>query len=98
MISMKLHEREGELLVAACDSEILGKTFRGGGLRIEVSRSFYGGEEGDEEMLVARLGMATIANLIGKNTVDIAAKHGFVDMACVLTIGGVPHAQIARMM
>jgi len=29
---------------------------------------------------------------------DIAVKHGFVDRACVLTIGGVPHAQIARMM
>ncbi len=49
-------------------------------------------------MLVARLGMATIANLVGKKTVDIAVKHGFVDRACVLTIGGVPHAQIARMM
>jgi hypothetical protein len=98
MISMKIHEREGELLVAACDSDILGKTFRGGGFRIEVSESFYHGEEGDEEMLVARLRMATIVNLVGKMTVDIAIKHGFVDGACVLMIDGVPHAQIARMM
>jgi len=97
MISMKIHEREGELLVAACDSDLLGKTFRGDGLRIEVSESFYGGEVGDEEMLVARLGMATIANLVGKTTVDIAVRHGFVDRACVLMIGGVPHAQMARM-
>ncbi|HIJ17304.1 MAG TPA: DUF424 family protein, partial [Thermoplasmata archaeon] len=42
--------------------------------------------------------LATVANLSGKRTVDIAVENGFVDRACVITIGGVPHAQMMRMM
>jgi len=34
---------------------------------------------------------------VGKRTVETAIKHGFVDPACVLLIGDVPHAQMARM-
>jgi hypothetical protein len=62
-----------------------------------VSEGFYKGDSGDEEMLVNRLEMATVANLVGRKTIEVAVKHGFVDPACVLMIGEVPHAQIARM-
>jgi hypothetical protein len=48
-------------------------------------------------MLVNRLQMATIANLVGKRTLEVATRHGFVDPGCVLTIGGIPHAQMTRM-
>lgn len=98
MISVKLYRKGPEVLVAACDSDILGKTFRGEGLKIHVSEGFYKGDVGDEEMLVNRLEMATIANLVGKKTLEIAVRRGFVDPSCVLLIGGVPHAQMARMM
>jgi hypothetical protein len=98
MISIKLYSKGSELLVAACDADILGQTFRSEGLKIHVSEGFYKGESGDEEMLVSRLEMATVANLVGKRTVEIAIERGFVDPGCVLVIGGVPHAQIARMM
>ena len=98
MISVKIYKRGAEVLVAACDLDIIGKTFRSENLKIHVSEGFYKGDSGDEELLVNRLQMATIANLVGKKTVGIAVKNGFVDPACVLTIGGVPHAQMARMM
>lgn len=86
------------MLVAACDEDIVGKTFRGNDIKITVSASFYKGDSGGEEMLVNRLEMATIANLVGKKTMEIAIKHGFVDPDNVLQIGEVPHAQMARMM
>lgn len=98
MISVKVYRQGSEVLVAACDSDILGKTFKGDGLTIHVSKGFYGGDIGDEEMLVNRLEMATIANLVGEKTLEIAVRRGFVDSSCVLRIGGVPHAQMARMM
>jgi hypothetical protein len=98
MICIKIHSKGVERLVAACDSDIVGKTFSSGKLRLELSESFYRGDEGDEEMLVNWLRLATIANLAGRLTVDIAIKYGFVDPECVLVIGGVPHAQMARMM
>ena len=98
MISVKVYSRGPEVLVAACDSDILGQTFRSKDLKIHVSEGFYKGDTGDEDMLISRLEMATIANLVGEKTLEVAIKHGFVDPACVLVIGGVPHAQMARMM
>jgi hypothetical protein len=98
MITVKMYRQGPEVLVAACDVDILGKTFRAKGLKIHVSEGFYKGDAGDEEMLVNRLEMATVANLVGEKCVQIAIEHGFVDPRCVLVIDGVPHAQMARMM
>lgn len=98
MISVKVYRQGPEVLVAACDSDLLGKTFRSEGLKLHVSEGFYDGERADEEKLVNRLEMATIANLAGRKTLDIAIRRGFVDEDCVIVIGGVPHAQMARMM
>jgi len=97
MISVKVYRQGRETLVAACDAEIIGKTFRSKDLKITVSEGFYKGDSGDEEMLVNRLEMATVANLVGRKTIEVAVKHGFVDPACVLLIGEVPHAQMTRM-
>lgn len=97
MICVKLYRHGPEVLVAASDEDILGKTFKSGELRLQVSESFYKGESGGEELLVNRLEMATIANLAGEKTLEIAIRRGFVDRECVIVIGGVPHAQMARM-
>jgi hypothetical protein len=97
MISVKVYRHGLDTLVAACDLDIMGQTFKSKGLRIQVSEGFYKGDSGDEDMLVSRLQMATVANLVGKRTIEIAVKHGFVDPGCVIKIGGVPHAQMARM-
>jgi hypothetical protein len=97
MISIKVYRQGNETIVAACDADIIGKTFRSKELMITVSEGFYKGDSGDETMLVNRLEMATVANLVGKRTIETAVKHGFVDPACVLMIGEVPHAQMARM-
>lgn len=97
MICMKMHSQGRELLLAACDEALLGKTFSSDGLKMTVSEDFYHADTGDEESLVSRLQVSTMANLVGETTVDIAIRHGYVDPGCVLVIGGVPHAQMARM-
>lgn len=98
MICVKVYTQGRERLVAACDPDIVGKTFKSDGLVLEVSKSFYLGDEVDEEALVNWLRLATVANLSGKRTVEIAVENGFVDKGCVIVIGGVPHAQMMRMM
>lgn len=98
MICIKVYTKGTERLVAACDREVLGKTFREGNLKLEVTESFYMDDEVDEEALVNWLRLATIANLVGPITVDVAIKHGIIDQGCVIYIDGVPHAQMARMM
>ncbi len=97
MITVKVYRKGVEVLVAACDEDIVGKTFRSRDLKLQVSEGFYRGERADEEMLVNRLEMATIANLVGEKTLEIAVRRGFIDPGCVIRIGEVPHAQMARM-
>lgn len=95
-IRVKVHRRGSDILIAACDEVLLGKKLKEGQLRLEVSEEFYGGDGGDEAMLLNRLSAATMANLVGQEVCRIAAEHGFIDMDCVISIEGVPHAQMVR--
>ncbi len=95
-IRVKVHKRGGDVLIAACDDGLLGRTLRDGELRLEVSEEFYGGDKGKEEMLLNRLSLATVANLVGAEVCRIAAEHDYIDRECVILIEGVPHAQMVR--
>jgi hypothetical protein len=95
-IRVKVHRRGGDVLIAACDGDLVGRKLREGELRLEVSDEFYGGDRGGEEMLLNRLAMATMANLVGEEVCRIAAEHEYIDRECVMTIEGVPHAQMVR--
>ena len=98
MIWIKVYNTQGEVLLAACDDELLGRRFEEGELQLEVSESFYGGESVSKETYIEKLKTATIANIVGKKTVNIAVELGMVHENCLLEIAGVPHALIARMM
>jgi len=97
MISIKMHVRDGERLLAACDTEILGKTFREGDMRLKISETFYKGEEITEEAFRIRMKSVTIMNLAGERTVTIAKEEGFVSDDSVIIIDGVKHAQAVIM-
>jgi len=97
MITVKMHRSGSELLLAAADKDLVGKKFSDGPLRLDVLPSFYEGEDADEELLLNRLSMCSMANLVGERTIAIAAREGYIDCECVLRISGVPHAQLAKM-
>ncbi|MBN1281286.1 MAG: DUF424 family protein [Candidatus Thermoplasmatota archaeon] len=98
MISVKVYHQGDDLIVGACDEQLLGKKFRDGKLQIDVVKHFYEGERVDAKTLEKFLQDATIANLVGKETVKCAVDLGFVDPTCILKIKGVPHAQIVHML
>ncbi|NJE07066.1 DUF424 domain-containing protein [Thermococcus sp. M39] len=97
-IYVKVYRVQGEILLAACDEELLGKTFREGELKLEVKERFYKGELRDIEDLERLLEEATIANLVGERCVNKAIELGYVSEDRVLYIQGVPHAQMAKML
>ncbi len=94
MFRLKVYRVRGEVLVAVCDSDIVGKTFREGDLKIEVKESFYGEREVGEEEVIRALKMATIANITGRKAVELAIRIGIVDRENVLKIGDCWHAQM----
>lgn len=96
---MILSERETPkgLLVAVCDSDILGETFENGDVSLTVTEEFYGKEEATEEAVIASLSRASVANIVGTDAVGIAIENGFIDKDHVLEVGETVHAQMLRM-
>jgi hypothetical protein len=96
---MILTERQTDegLLVAVCDSGLIGQTFEDGEVSLTVTEEFYGGEEADAETVVSALAAADVANIVGSEAVDLAVEHGIVDEAQVLDVGGTRHAQLLRL-
>jgi hypothetical protein len=94
MIDIKIHYLGKELMVAACDSNLLGKRFKEGKIVLNASKEFYGnGFKGNGERLKKELGRATIANLTGEEAVSSAIEAGFIDEERVIKVKGIPHAQ-----
>lgn len=84
-------------LVAVCDAGVLGETFEDGAVSLEVTESFYGGDEAepaDADAVVEGLYDADTANLVGEDCVDVAVDAGVIDADRVLEVGGTLHAQL----
>jgi hypothetical protein len=96
MIWIKKYSTQGEILLAGCDCEILGKTFCEGELQLVVSESFYGGEKVSKKDFIELIQNATIVNLVGTEVIKIAMDLGLIGPEGIIKIDGVPHAQIAK--
>ncbi|MBN2251447.1 MAG: DUF424 family protein [Candidatus Altiarchaeota archaeon] len=94
---LKVYRSGGEVLVAACDREVLGGVYSEGSLRFEVGRSFYCGELVCLEELSRALSVASIANLAGEKVVGLAVSLVYVDEENVRCIGGLKHAQFVSL-
>lgn len=97
MISLKIYRHGNDLMIGACDEHLIGKTFKEGKFRLFVDKKFYDGDRVDATTLRRFLRDATIANLVGPETVKVAMDLGLVDPDCILRIKGIPHAQIVCM-
>ncbi|MGQ9722510.1 MAG: DUF424 domain-containing protein [Candidatus Jordarchaeum sp.] len=82
-----------ETMVAACDEDIVGKTFREGKLKIEVKKEFYCGELVEIEEGIEAISKGTIVNIVGNTIVSKAINAGLIHPQGIITIGGVAHAQ-----
>lgn len=91
---LKSYSVNKEILVAVCDSELIGRTFREGELHLSVNEDFFKGHPADEDEVKKALKDATIANLVGEQSVACGIDSGIVDEHCVITIDGIPHAQM----
>jgi hypothetical protein len=98
MISIRVYKHGDDLVIGACDEHLLGRKFRQGKFQIDVSKRFYDGERINQKTLEKFLADATIANLVGEETVKCAIKLGLINPECILRVKGVPHAQMIRML
>ena len=97
MFWSKVFTTKEEIVVAICDEELLDKKVEFKGHMVRITKKFYGGERIDEKEAVELMEKATIGNLFGKRIIKLAEKHGFIGKENVIRVGGIPHAQFAKM-
>lgn len=96
MIYFKIHTRDNARVLAACDKELMGKKLKHNETEFNVSEHFYRGKEATETEFKEMLKEHENINLLGKKTVEIALAENLISEKSIITISGVPHAQIFR--
>ncbi|MDD5700162.1 MAG: DUF424 family protein [Candidatus Nanoarchaeia archaeon] len=86
------------LVVAVCDSELLGKRFEEGNFQLNVKESFYKGEEKSEEETIEFLRRmaqedATF-NIVGEESIKAALEAGVINESQVGRVQGVQFALV----
>ena len=94
---MNLKKVGGNILLAVCDCELLGKTLREGKIVFHIKDEFYNGRKATVDEAIGMINNSTIVNLVGKCCVEKAIKEGYVHPEAVIKIEGVPHAQIVKL-
>jgi uncharacterized protein len=87
----------GNVVLAVCDCDLLGKTLREGKIVFHIKDEFYKGRKATVEEAIGLIGNSTIVNLVGEMCVGKAIAEGYVHPDAVLKIEGVPHAQIMKL-
>lgn len=95
-VSIKTHRAQGQIVVAMCDAELLGRKLKDGKLQITVNEGFYGGDlfDDDESGIFNLIRGATSYNIFGERALAVAVKFNLVDRSTVRLVDGVPHAQV----
>jgi hypothetical protein len=92
---LKVHEinQRGnfEVVVALCDDDLLGKNL---GDDFFVNPRFYNGKKCSKKRALEVLSNASTVNAIGKDSVQLLLDSNLVKEGNVVSVGGVPHAQV----
>lgn len=94
---MKIFETKFDVVVTLCDEHLIEKVLDKKGIKLKVSKHFYGEQLVDEATALKNMEKATIGNLIGNDVVEFAAKNGFISRENVVVIDNVPHAQWVKL-
>lgn len=96
-VYVNLKKVGGNVLLAICDVDLLGKTLKQGKIVFHIKQEFYNGGKVTVEEAVDMIENSTIVNMVGKCCVEQAIAKGYVHPEAVLEIEGVPHAQIVKL-
>jgi len=96
-VYVNLKRAGGNVLLAVCDCELLGRTLREGKIVFHIKEEFYNGRKATVDEAMGMINNSTIVNLVGKCCVEKAIEEGYVHPDAVLNIEGIPHAQIMKL-
>lgn len=85
--------QDGRLILAVCDSDLLGKKFEEGDRQLDLTSQFYKGAEMTEEEVLRMLPKVCSMDIVGKKSIAFAEKYSLIDPARIMYIKKIPHAQ-----
>lgn len=92
MMIIKIHKAEKRNIVSICDENLVGKKFYDKDLQLDVSESFYKGQNLSEEETLEVLRGADSLNIVGKDSVKFALKNELIDETNIIRIKKIPYA------
>ena len=90
---VKVHKTPNGILLAICDSDIIGKVFEEGEKQLDLTAEFYDGETTSKDDLDVLLKECHVINAVGKVSVGFLISKKLVEECNVLEIDSVPTAQ-----
>jgi len=90
---VKVHEKEGKVLIAAADSNLIGGKFSDGEKQLDLASDFYKGEEKTDEEAGDLLRNADYVNLVGEKAVNLGIKEGIIMQEHVISVENIPKEQ-----
>lgn len=94
-ILIKIH-KSYRIVVAICDSDLIGKKFEQDIRQLEVKETFFKGSEFSEEEAIRIIQNQLIEdatfNIVGKNSINAAIKAGAISSESTSEIEGIPFA------
>ncbi|MFA4887216.1 MAG: DUF424 family protein [Candidatus Nanoarchaeia archaeon] len=91
---LKKHSNGEHIIIGICDSDLIGQVFRENGLKLDISESFYKGQEVTKEEATHALEEGSNLNLAGKETIQLAIDLGLATQDEIKTIDGIPYLLI----
>jgi hypothetical protein len=90
----KVHKTlDGRKIVTLCDKNLLGKKYLDKNFQLDLTSSFYKGEEKSEQEIAYLIKKAYIVNIVGKESINFCLKLKLIDKRNLLYIKNIPHAQ-----
>ena len=94
---IKVHKAT-RLAVALCDSDLVGKVFNEGKYQLDLTGTFFLGEEKDKEEISELLDFYrkedACFNIVGEKSCGVALKIGLISEKGILRVDGVPFALV----
>jgi hypothetical protein len=92
-----IHLSNGRVIAAVCDSGIHGKKFEENGIVLDLSSSFFKGQEKSSADTAAIMEKAYMINAAGIESVNLAIKLGLAEAKDVKKIAAIPHLQVLKL-
>jgi len=94
MIYIKIHKSNNQEILAVCDKELIGKTFRDKDICLKITEDFYKGKLVKENKAIELMKNNNNINIVGEKSINLAIKSNLISEDNIIRIKKIPHAQI----